>query len=130
MPLVRSGSEEALQENIRDMIAAGHPRDQALAAAYANQRKFAKAAGGRTPASPQRGYIVPNRILKSVGGGDAVRGAAVFRRVFPAGEFIAGVLIFSPGDLLRLGHGSLLEDRNVLAAMVSHLRRRLRSPRR
>lgn len=39
MPLKRGASDETRSENIREMIRAGHPRDQAAAAAYRQQRK-------------------------------------------------------------------------------------------
>lgn len=38
MPLIKSSSNEARQTNIKEMIAAGHKPDQAVAASYANQR--------------------------------------------------------------------------------------------
>lgn len=40
MPLIESGSDEARQKNIEEMIKAGHSPDQAAAAAYAIQRKY------------------------------------------------------------------------------------------
>lgn len=42
MPLKQGYSRETIQQNIREMIRAGHPRDQAVAAAYAQARKAAK----------------------------------------------------------------------------------------
>lgn len=39
MPLIKSASNEARQENIKEMIHAGHPVNQAVAASYANQRE-------------------------------------------------------------------------------------------
>lgn len=39
MPLIKSSSNEARSENIREMIKAGHPPKQAEAAAYHNQRE-------------------------------------------------------------------------------------------
>ena len=39
MPLVKSKSERAFHANIRDMVKAGHPIKQALAAAYATKRE-------------------------------------------------------------------------------------------
>jgi hypothetical protein len=39
MPLIKSSSDEARSENIAEMIRAGHPRNQAIAAAYHNQRE-------------------------------------------------------------------------------------------
>lgn len=47
MPLIKSGSRAAIGENIREMQAAGHPHNQAVAAALSNARKYgAKMAGG------------------------------------------------------------------------------------
>ena len=39
MPLKKSASKKAVSENIREMVHAGHPQKQAVAAALANQRK-------------------------------------------------------------------------------------------
>lgn len=39
MPLIKSSSNEARQENIKEMIHAGHPVNQAVAASYHNQRE-------------------------------------------------------------------------------------------
>lgn len=48
MPLIKSGSREAISTNIREMVHAGHPQDQAVAAAMRNARKYSvrKAGGG------------------------------------------------------------------------------------
>jgi hypothetical protein len=40
MPLIKSGSQEAFKSNVAEMVKAGHPQKQALAAAYSNQRKY------------------------------------------------------------------------------------------
>ena len=69
MPLIRSGSDAAFRSNVAEMIKAGHPRDQSLAAAFRNQRQYrasggpvadalalARAIGGYTPPSPSFGY--------------------------------------------------------------------------
>lgn len=37
MPLEKGSSEETLKKNISEMLAAGHPEKQALAAAYQQQ---------------------------------------------------------------------------------------------
>lgn len=42
MPLEKSGSDAARSRNIAEMIRAGHPRAQAVAAAYDTQRKAQK----------------------------------------------------------------------------------------
>ena len=39
MPLIQSDSQEAFEKNVAEMIKAGHPKDEALAAAYEIQRK-------------------------------------------------------------------------------------------
>ena len=39
MPLINSGSDEARSMNIAEMRHSGHPEAQAIAAAYAQQRK-------------------------------------------------------------------------------------------
>jgi hypothetical protein len=39
MPLIKSSSNEARSQNIREMIRAGHPPKVAAAASYRNQRK-------------------------------------------------------------------------------------------
>ena len=38
MPLTKSASKQALKNNIREMVDAGHPVKQAVAAAYRTQR--------------------------------------------------------------------------------------------
>ncbi len=43
MPLIKSASNEARSENIREMINAGHPPNVAEAAAYHNQREAQRA---------------------------------------------------------------------------------------
>jgi len=42
MPLIKSKSEHAFHSNIREMVKAGHPVKQAVAAAYAMKRKAGK----------------------------------------------------------------------------------------
>jgi hypothetical protein len=60
MPLIRSGSKQAFNTNVAEMIRAGHPRNQALAAAYATQRKYADGGAtdddGDVPETPDYDY--------------------------------------------------------------------------
>lgn len=42
MPLIKSKSEKAFHKNIREMVKAGHPVKQAVAAAYSTQRESEK----------------------------------------------------------------------------------------
>lgn len=53
MPLVKSPSKEAFKTNVAEMIRAGHPRDQSLAAAYRVKR--GKANGGLVAGFAQGG---------------------------------------------------------------------------
>lgn len=86
MPLIKSGSKAAISKNISEMVHAGHPQNQAVAAALSNARKYGahKAAGGFTPPMGQsiaarglmhQGFLhsaVPGRTDKlpiTVGGG-------------------------------------------------------------
>jgi hypothetical protein len=39
MPLKKSSTDKARQENIKEMISSGHPIKQSVAAAYDNQRR-------------------------------------------------------------------------------------------
>lgn len=50
MPLIKSGSRAAVSQNISEMVHAGHPQNQAVAAAMRNARKYGShmAAGGFT----------------------------------------------------------------------------------
>ena len=40
MPLIKSGSKQAFQENIKKEIGAGRPQKQAVAIAYSTRRKY------------------------------------------------------------------------------------------
>lgn len=56
MPLIKSGSREAVGTNISEMEAAGHPRAQAIAASLRNARQYGAhmASGGFTPPFAER----------------------------------------------------------------------------
>lgn len=69
MPLEKSGSREAISRNISEMVASGHPRRQAIAAALHTADKYGKrasggalAAGGSTgaPQAPTYKTAAPN----------------------------------------------------------------------
>lgn len=51
MPLIKSGSKQAVSENIRREISAGKPQKQSVAIAMSNARKYGKkfAEGGKVP---------------------------------------------------------------------------------
>ena len=56
MPLIKSGSKAAVSENISEMVHAGHPQKQAVAAALSNARKYGDhmAGGGVSPPFAER----------------------------------------------------------------------------
>lgn len=88
MPLIKSGSRAAVSQNISEMVHAGHPQNQAVAAALRNARKYGSGmASGGTPPFAERfaarqmfheGFLhssVPGRTDKlpiSVSGGSYV----------------------------------------------------------
>lgn len=120
MPLVKSRSDAAFKTNVSEMIQAGHPRDQSLAAAYRIKR--GRATGGLTPtpwqtryaaramthsgpimsAVPGRtdnhpmhvgpgGYVLPADHVSSLGQGNTSAGMAVLNHMFgPSGPLGIG----------------------------------------
>lgn len=56
MPLIKSGSRAAVSHNIAEMVEAGHPRNQAIAASLRNAREHGgdMASGGVTPPFGER----------------------------------------------------------------------------
>jgi hypothetical protein len=63
MPLKRGSSQKTISSNISEMIASGHPRDQAIAAALSTARKTRphRAFGGHTPAFMQKPAQMPGK---------------------------------------------------------------------
>lgn len=47
MPLIKSGSKKAFQKNVGKEIAAGKPKDQAVAIAYSVKRQSEKKHGNK-----------------------------------------------------------------------------------
>lgn len=66
MPLIKSSSDAARSENIAEMIRAGHPRDQAIAASYDNQRRN-RATGGRIAGFALAHHPEPTDAQKEAG---------------------------------------------------------------
>ena len=55
MPLIKYASKEAIGENIKEMVASGHPRNQAIAAALDTARRAKRAHGGKVHVGPIKG---------------------------------------------------------------------------
>lgn len=112
MPLIKSGSREAISKNISEMVHAGHPQNQAVAAAMRNARKYASggtpfgermAAGqltkgflhspvpGRTDKLPITvgggAYVLPADHVAALGQGNSNAGANIVNRMFKLGPY-------------------------------------------
>lgn len=121
MPLIKSSSEKAFRENVREMRLAGHPIKQALAASYRNQHEAeaeGHAKGGAAPSvipgqMPAGGYHTPGAMAPIhmhglIGGGGTGRSDSVPLRV-PKGGYVV------PADVVSgIGHGSSLAGGRAL----------------
>lgn len=98
MPLQRGSSQATISSNIREMIASGHPRDQAVAAALSTARKTRASGGkvhtgaihsavaGRTDHLPMHvpsgAYVIPADIISAMGEGNSLAGFKVAKSIF------------------------------------------------
>lgn len=55
MPLVKGKSKAVVSSNIREMVRAGHPQKQAVAAALSTARKSKGKIGGKIKAKAKKG---------------------------------------------------------------------------
>jgi hypothetical protein len=115
MPLIKSGSRAAVSQNISEMVHAGHPQDQAVAAALSNARKYGRANGGGIPTFTERmlahevphqgfihspvpgrtdklpisvsggAYVLPADHVAAVGQGNSLAGANIVNKMFKMG---------------------------------------------
>ncbi len=100
MPLKHGTSQETISNNISEMIKAGHPQDQAIAAAL-NTARQARARGGKTkvhmgaihssvagrtdhlPMHVASGsYVIPADIISAMGEGNSMAGFKVAKNIF------------------------------------------------
>lgn len=102
MPLKHGSSQETISSNISEMINAGHPRDQAIAAALSTAREGRKRGGkvkthsgpihssvaGRTDHLPMHvasgSYVIPADIISAMGEGNSMAGFKVAKNIFSA----------------------------------------------
>ena len=125
MPLVKSNSREAIASNISEMVHAGHPQKQAVAAALNNARHHPAGGlrghydgGGGIPSSGEmapwyvhqeargeEGYYHPSGLYNSSGAG---RTDTINNHV-PAGSYVV------PADVVSgLGEGNTMAGASVL----------------
>ena len=116
MPLIKSGSKQAIGTNISEMVHAGHPQDQAVAAALSNARRYGKARGGYTAPYGERllerqqfhgflhspvpgrtdklpisvaggAYVLPADHVAALGQGNSLAGANIVNKMFKMGPY-------------------------------------------
>jgi len=119
MPLKHGTSQETISSNISEMIHAGHPKDQAIAAAL-NTARQSNASGGRptlhlkkrkihsklhtgpihSPVAgrtdhlpmhvPSGSYVIPADIISAMGEGNTMAGFKHMRRMFSGIPYAGG----------------------------------------
>lgn len=99
MPLIKSASKEAFSDNVREMMHAGHPQDQALAAAYRIKREK-RAKGGKVHVGPisssvpgrtdehnmdveDGSFVLPSETISHLGQNNTDAGFEVAKKMFP-----------------------------------------------
>lgn len=112
MPLIKSTSKAAFSENVREMVKAGHPQKQAVAAAYATQRAAAKgkSKGGFIPTvRPESVTDIPKEYTEGKWRGRAMGGVApmMAQAMNPVGTPAQGVMPM-PTDQLGDGMNGML----------------------
>lgn len=130
MPLKSGSSQATISQNIAEMVRAGHPQDQAVAAAMENARRSRAEGGevdqkihvgpihsnvaGRTdhlPINvPSGAYVLPADIVSAMGEGNTMAGFKVANDVF-------GEQSVSPDDepveIVAAGGEYVIDPRNV-----------------
>lgn len=117
MPLIKSGSREAISTNISEMVHSGHPQKQAIAAAMSNARRYGRASGGFTPPAGEHlaarqifregflhstvpgrtdklpiavhggAYVLPADHVSALGQGNSLAGANIVNKMFKMGPY-------------------------------------------
>ena len=100
MPLIKSGTKRAISTNIGEMIAAGHPQNQAVAAALDTARRAKMARGGsathegaivshipgrtdKIPMDVKSGsFVIPADIVSGLGQGNTLAGIKKVQDLF------------------------------------------------
>jgi hypothetical protein len=115
VPLKRGSSQTTISSNIREMIHAGHPREQAIAAALNTARK-PRATGGKVHAGPihsavagrtdhlpmhvpSGAYVIPADIISAMGEGNTMAGFKVAKSIFSAPFYGAGDQPYTSDEL-------------------------------
>lgn len=125
MPLHKGKSQETISGNISEMMHAGHPRDQSIAAALQTARESARgglhmgapraqrakklhtgpihsAVAGRTDHLPMHvpsgSYVIPADIVSAMGEGNTMAGFKRIKRMFGGTPYNQGQTPYSKGS--------------------------------
>ena len=151
MPLQKGKSQKTIAQNIREMMHAGHPQKQAVAAALSTARESRAAGGeaakthvgpihssvaGRTDHLPMHvpsgAYVIPADIVSALGEGNTMAGFEILNDMFgvqklgsePATEIVAagGEYVISPSAAAQVGGGDIDKGHRTLDEFITKYR--------
>lgn len=152
MPLLKGSSQKIVGKNISEMVRAGHPQKQAVAAALHSAHPRGKAEGGSTekihvgpihssvagrtdhlPINvPSGAYVIPADIVSSMGEGNTMAGFQILNDMFgiqklgsePGTEIVAagGEYVISPSSCEKVGGGDIERGHRTLDDFIKKYR--------
>lgn len=113
MPLIKSGSRAAVSQNISEMVHAGHPQNQAVAAAMRNARKYGAHMASGGISSP-----IGERMAQRQGFHEGFLHSNVPGRTDKLPITVGGGAYVLPADhVAALGQGNSLAGANIVNKM-------------